>query len=269
MARKLRNKPISRDDSTAYACYAARHDVKLTTANFLVKVKGEEKSGEVKIGCDRVRILFAFTSTTICTCRVTEAMTAVQLTNCVTTLTAKKLKVPRISITMMWMPGSPHELVASVVIHRLSSFLEEDDESYEARFDPDSQFWEDNGPKCSDDQLPCLYCGDPTVDIDTVRGRHRPNRPAKREYLPWHQLKLKPDLDRDDLCMRCSPMAVCENCRCSVGGEPVCIACVEPSEVDTLGTEKQKYYNLFPKQPPVPTDLELHTRSIRCANACG
>ena len=96
-----------------------------------------------------------------------------------------------------------------------------------------------------DGLYPCLVCGDPAVDIDGVACGGYGGRSQTREYLPWDLLKLKPDLDRDDLCVRCNPCAVCENCRFSVNGKPVCMACLNDSEVAALPASAQKRYGMF------------------------
>ena len=96
--------------------------------------------------------------------------------------------------------------------------------------------------------MPCFrqLCDDPTVDIDKVSCSVPWFRQSKkREYLPWHLLKLKPDLDRDDLCVRCNPCAVCENCRCNVDGEPVCMVCLRENEVPTLPASAQRRYGIL------------------------
>ena len=93
---------------------------------------------------------------------------------------------------------------------------------------------------------PCLACGDPTVDIDTVstpsgwdRDRHR------KSYCPWAVLKNRKHLDRDDLCARCHPCAICENCRFEVGGVSVCMDCLEEVEVSHLSTSGQYRYSMI------------------------
>ena len=202
-------------------------------------------SGEPMIGCNKVRVVSGLTSTAVCTCRVTEAMTATELINCITTVTAMLLNVPRISITILWRPqsDSPHELVANVVINEMSSWTAPSDELYDARFDSnllDARTYSFEG------LIPCRACGDPAVDIDNVcvKGWCRA-RSEKREYLPWDLLKLRPDLDRDDLCVRCEPPAMCENCRFSVNGKPVCMCCLQDSEVAALPASAQRRYGLL------------------------
>ena len=96
-----------------------------------------------------------------------------------------------------------------------------------------------------DGLYPCLVCGDPTVDIDDVSCHSSVKRSPNREYLPWDLLKLKPDLDRDDLCVRCHPCAVCENCRFDADGKPVCMACLEDYEVTALPASAQKRYGVL------------------------
>ena len=165
------------------------------------------------------------------------------------------LNVPRISITIKCrrQTDSPQEAVATVVINKMSTWTEEYDELYDARFD--SRLLDDR-TYFNDGLVPCLFCGDPTVDIDYYRVHRDPRldnvscaewagRSQNSQYLPWDLLKLKPNLDRRDLCHRCNPRAVCENCRFDVDGKPVCIRCLEDSEVAALPASAQRRYGLL------------------------
>ena len=157
-------------------------DVQLSKSRFFVGY-ANRTIYEPIIGCNTVRVVSGLTSTTISTCRVAEPMTGTELVNCVTTVTAMLLNVPRISITILWCPqsDSPHELVANVVVNKLSSWIKPNDELYDARFDSNLL---DESTYSMDGLYPCLVCGDPTVDIDDVSCPGWAGRSHKRVYLP-------------------------------------------------------------------------------------
>ena len=218
----------------------------------------------------KVRVVSGLTGTAVCTCRLTEKMTRPELMNCLTTVAAMLLNVPRISITIKCrrQTDSWEEAVAAVVINKMSSWIEPHHALYDVRFDSNLL---DERTYFNDGLYPCLICGDPTVDIDFF-GKGGGYGDRKRKYLPWDLLKLEPDLSRDDLCARCNPCAACENCRFDVDGEPVCMACLEDSEVAALPASAQRRHGVLDerteeqKKPPTAQaderNLPPHKRTV-------
>ena len=131
-------------------------DVQLSRDRFLVG-NCYRNSGDPMNRYNIVRIVSGFVADCVCTCRVTEAMTTPELMNCLTTVAAMLLNVPRISITIKCrrQTDSPQEAVATVVINKMSTWTEEYDELYDARFDSDLV---DDWTYFNDGLFPCLFC---------------------------------------------------------------------------------------------------------------
>ena len=215
----------------------------LTKSRFLV-TNGRCSARGPDLGWRSVKIVKALTGALISQCQIVEEMTGAELLNCVTTLASRALNVPRLCLLFTWTCSSvPQEVVACATLHPLTGSLDKTDEMYDPRFDEtelDHREWSGKN------MFPCLACGDPTVDIDTVStpsgwdsDRHR------KSYCPWAVLKNRKHLDRDDLCARCHPCAICENCRFEVGGVSVCMDCLEEVEVSHLSTSGQYRYSMI------------------------
>ena len=62
----------------------------------------------------------------------------------------------------------------------------------------------------------CLVCSDWALDVDVLK------------------------IDRSLNCVRCVPCALCDKCRITIAGQPVCLQCLEPSELELLGEKHRR-----------------------------
>ena len=172
----------------------------------------------------QIRVRYKLTGNQICVCKPLgeEQMTDWQLTNCVTTMLAKLLPAPRISIRLSWIPSGRGEFDVEVFLNLLT-FFDLDASLYDETCDPASVYWEEEAPCHSPDMMGCLCCGDSTLDVDSTD-------PDRR----WEH------------CVRCLPRALCSNCRCLIEDVPVCMRCLKSPEDLSFLTEKQlRWYGFF------------------------
>ena len=195
---------------------------------------------EMPMAWSRITLRYKLTGREVCECipEPGEQMTASQLSNCVTTLLAHVLVVPRICIRLCWMPTGGGEFDVEVILHLLSSWVD-DVFLYDECFDANSDYWDENGLLLGPGMMPCLCCGDSTQDIDLT------------------------DVKRSELCYRCEPCAMCCNCRCMIEGRPVCMACVEnPHELSCLSEKQLRWYGAF-AQDIMPFEQLKHLGRLR------
>ena len=79
---------------------------------------------------------------------VEQNMTAYQLANCLTTVIAEVLNVPRITINLLWKPRMYGEMDVTVVISLLTSWVD-DILNYDPLRDPASSDWAEKAPRCN------------------------------------------------------------------------------------------------------------------------
>ena len=65
------------------------------------------------------------TGKVICKCMVEQTMTVYQIGNCLTTVIAEVLHVPRITINLLWKPKIHGEMEVTVVISLLTTWVED------------------------------------------------------------------------------------------------------------------------------------------------
>ena len=84
------------------------------------------------------------TGKVICKCKVEQNMTVYQIGNCLTTVIAEALHVPRVTINLLWKPKMYGEMEVTVVISLLQSLVS-DILNYDPLHDPQVEASED-GP---------------------------------------------------------------------------------------------------------------------------
>ena len=177
----------------------------------------------------------------ICNLRAVDPMTAYELHVCTITALAKFLPAPRISIRLIWKPTAIGHMQVTVYLNQLTVWIE-DIENYDEQFDPWSSYWRQWGPCHEMWEMPCLICGDITLDLDSQDNS---------------------DKTRESLCPACCPCACCENCICWINEKPRCISCVEPEEVQLLPPDKQRWLSFF-REDDIPfEEIPRHRRVSR------
>ena len=87
-------------------------------------------------------------------------MTVYQIGNCLTTVIAEVLHVPRIAINLLWKPKMYGEMKATVVISLLTSWVD-DILNYDPLCDPQASDSEEKMPRCNGiTEVMCDWCGD-------------------------------------------------------------------------------------------------------------
>ena len=67
----------------------------------------------------------------------------------------------------------------------------------------------------------CLACYEPALDVDDL------------------------DIDRNTNCVRCCPCAICDRCKVVIAEQPICLLCVEPSEMELLSDKHRRRCSLI------------------------
>ena len=116
------------------------------------------------------------------------------------TVAAAALDVPRLSVTLVEDVTDQGTTKSLVVINRLTNWLESEEPNYDAVFDWSEPEGNANLPAHGHGYYPCHVCGDITEDADE----------------DWHSSDA-----RMQLCIRCTPCAVCKECRTTINGVPV------------------------------------------------
>ena len=172
-----------------------------------------------------VELCHAYTGRQICTCMISEVMTDCQRRNCMITVAAAALNVPRLSVTLIEDATEQGTTKSLVVINMLTGWLERWEPNYDPVFDLSAPEGEAKLPTHGHGFYPCLVCGDITEDADE----------------DWHSSDA-----RMQLCIRCNPCAVCKACRTTINDVPVCFACIddESKEYRLLSSRQRRRYNI-------------------------
>ena len=181
---------------------------------------------KIAIPVGEVELCHAYTGRQICTCMISEVMTHWQRRNCMITVAAAALNVPRLSVTLVVYTNEVAGTTkALVVINMLTNFLESGEPNYDPVFDCNAPEGEARLPIHGYGYFPCLVCGDIAEDADS--DRHSSDA-------------------RMQLCIMCSPCAVCKACRTTINGVPVCFACIDDKskEYRLLSSRQRRRYNI-------------------------
>ena len=70
------------------------------------------------------------------------------------------------------------------------------------------------------DSNTCVVCYEAALDVDDLK------------------------IDRSTNCVRCEPCALCDRCKVTIAEQPMCLQCVEPSEMELLSEKHRRRCSL-------------------------